>query len=142
MKSLGKNYSQMTIYSNNILSQPKAGVLWLVSSKEPLSHKTQRKCLYRSLASNALEIIHYFSYSCIQCQGFLSLKSLLDFNSVTFVKQCAKKTPDSAGPHVHLGLILINLSSTYIRFSDTWFCFSTFPNKFCLLRQIFLQISP
>ena len=76
----------MTIYSNNILSQPKAGVLWLVSSKEPLSHKTQRKCLYTSSASNALEIIHYFLIHVFNARDSLSLKSLLDFNSVTFVK--------------------------------------------------------
>ena len=37
MRSLGKNYSQMKIYNNNILSQPKAGVLWLVPSKDLLA---------------------------------------------------------------------------------------------------------
>ena len=141
MRSLGKNYSQMKIYNNNILSQPKAGVLWLVPSKEPLSHRTQRRYLNRSSASNAMETIYYFLIHIFNAKDSLSLKILLDFNSVTFVKQCVRKLPRFCQATCPSGIDLVNLSSTCIQFFRHMVLLLYFPSKFCLLRQM-LQISP
>lgn len=73
MKSLGKNCSQMTFYSNNILSQPKAGVLWLVSSKGLLATRLRENVSADLQPAMHWEIIHYFLIHVFDA-GFLVLK--------------------------------------------------------------------